>query len=289
MKKFILKTIAMAIISMMLLGACGYSDRVMPEDQNLLNDETTIITVNSLYPYYESIDQMASRTTDIIRVEVLDSRVEMVNTWIPSVNEYYAVGNDIREKYDLCTIHRLRVIEVFQGSSKSGDIVEIMQLGGHLDDTIVMCTENVPLEMGDDLIIFAFNHNYENLPMVLVSPIQGVYRVVPASSMYTPLGLDQSQDYKKNEPSGAEVFESVDESNDMVLTIEDLIRISANQGIGITSEINVPEIDENANIPTTPTPEPPIIDDIGEDRDPGDDADDSAQGAQNDSGEADMN
>jgi len=52
---------------------------------------------------------------------------------------------------------------------------------------------------------------------------------------------------------------------------------------------DVPEIDENTDILTTPTLETPIIDDIGEDRDPGDDADDSAQGDQNDSGEADVN
>jgi hypothetical protein len=60
---------------------------------------------------------------------------------------------DMSEGYDINTVHHLKVIEVFRGQTKLGNIVQITQLGGRIgNQELIVHPPSVELNIGDDLI-----------------------------------------------------------------------------------------------------------------------------------------
>ena len=86
-------------------------------------DVSVITRVSASYPHYDSIDHLSEHATDIVRVEVLDERVQRLNTWL----EAPPAGID---PYEIYTVYRIRVVEAFQGNVSPGDIMEVRQMGG---------------------------------------------------------------------------------------------------------------------------------------------------------------
>ena len=118
---------------------------------------------------YENIDELASRATYIVRVEVLDERVESIDTMIPPAS-----------RYRIFTVNRLRVLDVFKGDTEIGNIMQVRQFGGQLGDEKVIYSGQITLPIGDDLILFLSCRGIDNRPAYLLSPTQSVYRF-PAS------------------------------------------------------------------------------------------------------------
>jgi len=227
MKKNLLLTISV-IVAVAMLTACSSYNSGIAEPNETLEEEISIERVHWTFPSYSSVEELASRSTDVIRVEVLDERVELVNTILPQ-NDYQEIEVVPEVAYEICTIHRLRVLEVFQGSSSVGDIVEVMQPGGQLENTMVFVNDKLHLTVGEDVIIFLVNHD-TGIPMVRANPSQSAYRV---PSYMTLGGLDLSahessilQAYSAGEISYDVVFESVNESNGLTLSIRDLVQIA---------------------------------------------------------------
>ena len=137
------------------------------------HDVETII-MHADYPFYRNARDLAKDATDIVRVEVLDGRAEWLDTGLPP-----------HEQYFLFTVHRLRVIETFQGETQPGDIIEVIQHGARLDDVHHIERGVVHLTTGDDLVLFTrFHHDsphWGGRPGFLLNPTQTVY--------YTPLSL----------------------------------------------------------------------------------------------------
>jgi len=148
------------------------------------------------------VAELASVSTDIVRVEVLDSREEWIITLLPP----FPPDINLSDEYELCTVHRLRVIEVFKGSEESGAIMEVMQLGGLSNRRSFMSDSFVDFAIGDDLILFMESFGYER-PAVLLTPHQSVYRVITSVD-------------------GSLNIENFCESNDFILTMEELKRIA---------------------------------------------------------------
>ena len=165
-------------------------------------DEIETIWVMSSYPHYGSISHLASYATDVVRVEVLDERVDWLNAWLEPPQ-----GID---PYELYTVHRIRVLDVFQGDAAIGDILEVRQIGGEQDDLRVINEDKVPLEVGDDLVLFLRASLIENLPSILLNPNQSAYYFTAEN----------------------EALESVNPENDLVLTMEDLSQILEYDSIG---------------------------------------------------------
>ena len=175
-----------------------------------LNEVINIYT-SAQYPHYLCIYTLTARAHDVVRVEVLDERVELVNILLAPLNY------GITEMYRIHTINRLRVLEVFKGESEAGDIIEIKQYGGKLGYINVVNPDMAPIVVGDDIVVFIGNpgiyFGIYNLPSSLLSPFQAAYR-------FTPL-VENARMRNVNVE-----LESVFEGNNLTLTLEDLAQIS---------------------------------------------------------------
>ncbi|MCL2572133.1 MAG: hypothetical protein FWE11_06985 [Defluviitaleaceae bacterium] len=196
--------------------------------------QTSVITEyvpTGLLRIRTDINQIARGATHIVHAEVLDNRVERINTYMGSG---YVIGfnNEIREVdisryYEIVTIYRLSVLEVFKGDVEVGDILELGQRGGRLGNYELINERKIPIAYGDELIFFMrcfTDEGFGHLPLLLESSSQAVYHI-PAP------GAD-----------GSAVLESFTPDNELILTVSDLERF-------------VEEFGGRGPIPT-PTPAP---------------------------------
>ena len=221
MKKFFL--IVAALLILLALAACASVEQHdeaphdvvrMPswvKDMGLDEDAEVIVQVSADYPYYTSIDSLSARASDIVRVEVLDERVELINTLIPSADELEDVG-DTREAYDVFTVHRIRVLEVFKGNAEIGDILELKQIGGQWENITLICDDKIPFAIGNDLVLFLETYDIEGMPASLLNPFQSAYRFPPSGERIVAMNAN-------------EILESLYPGNRLTLTLEDLINL----------------------------------------------------------------
>jgi len=127
-----------------------------------------IMHVSAIYPTYDDIYQLADRSTTIVHVEVLDERIERLNTWLG------ASPSDI-DPYQIFTVYRLRVIESFYGNTAPGDILEVRQLGGQQDNEWLVNTSQAPISVGSQAIMFLHESYIEGYPHLLLNPYQTIY------------------------------------------------------------------------------------------------------------------
>ena len=120
---------------------------------------------NASWIVYRDAEDLASRATDIVRAEVLDERVE----WFDATGGY-----SYPPWYVLFTVYRVSVLEVFQGNAQPGDIMELAQEGGELDDVIWHSRDWINFGVGDELVFFA-RQNAPHLPGIFLNPWQSVY------------------------------------------------------------------------------------------------------------------
>jgi len=178
MKK-VLKIIALLVglLVLSILVACNReSQSILSGVEEIAYSDEIIIYTSGDYLIYRDIDELVSDATDIIRVEILDSRVEMILTLLPP----FLPGIDLSDEYEICTVHRIRVIDVFKGSQEPGAIMEVMQLGGSLGRYTLVNDSFIDFAIGDELILFMYTFDDE-LPDVLLTPHQAVYRVVSSA------------------------------------------------------------------------------------------------------------
>jgi len=240
MNKFLLSIIPI-VVTALLLSACGDNNQSIAEFQEYQNyetlgkesqdayrDEILVMETRRFFPIYKSVDILASIATDIIRVEIIDERVEQINTWLPSENEHQGFAAMPENPYEICTVFRLKVLEVFRGGKEIGSIAEVMQPGGRMGNIIVSSHDIVRLVIGEDLVIFMIDNNFGR-PMVLLNPSQSVYRV-PLNMRVDDAALDIRENkiihaYGIGELSADLILESYSDSNDLTLTVGDLMRI----------------------------------------------------------------
>ena len=210
MKKFFLMIAAAIVLSLTACGSNNTGHNLHDYEVGIYDDSGEVETmwVMADYPHYESIAHLASYATDVIRVEILDERAEWLNTWLE------APPPEI-DPYNLYTVYRIKVLEVFQGDAAAGDILEVRQLGGQKDGLRVINKDEVPLVVGDDLVLFLRASYIENFPSVLLNPYQSAYRF--------PVANEDIMTIRANE-----TLESVHLENDLTLTVEDLVQILAN-------------------------------------------------------------
>ena len=201
MKKIFLKLVV-AFSLVILLAACESSAQndIITMHQN----DITTTYVSGDYYVYSSVDSIAAEATDIVRVEILDERVESINLALPPQNEYENTGV-YQEAYRISTVNRFRVLEVFKGDLETGDIREVMQVGGELGNENLENLYKVMLNIGDDLVLFLYSFEIENLPLVLLNPSQSAFRFLSSDN---------------------DELESLNSQFDLGLRLEDLVRIS---------------------------------------------------------------
>jgi hypothetical protein len=131
---------------------------------------------------YRDIDELFERATNVVRVEVLDNwRYEMINIVTPLPDpipddmlvlfeEGILSVEMFNPRYSVYTLHQVKVIESFKGDLQAGDIIDVGQRGGELEDGIKVATPSgrYIFSSGEDLILFmrvsaSDGMRYENL------------------------------------------------------------------------------------------------------------------------------
>ena len=220
-----------ALLASLPLTACGRESI----ERSIGRSSTDIVVhyTSADYIAHLNVDELAHRATDIVRVEVLDSRVEMINTMLPPFDE----GEDISAGYEIHTVNRLRVLEVFKGNAEPETVMEVMQLGGQLNNEYLINNSLIQFSYGDDLILFMRTFDVEGLPSILLTPNEAVYRTIPtnqltqnamAANAVTAIESAGSiaEAFHENQWLENEVLESYSPWNPLQLTIGDLMRFS---------------------------------------------------------------
>ena len=219
MRKYIMSFV-MCIAFLLILAACscGSSDEVRQE----------FLPPGSAPPLMPNVDSLASRVTDIVRVEVLDRRVERILSTKPSPYDYIFSR--------ISTIHRMRVLEIFQGDTETGDIIDVMQDGGRLGNAELVCNWLQLFDYGDELVIFiGRSDNPESQCMWFPARGQGVYRIDLSNARDASEFVDGiAAAYNSNPELGSMILESLTPSTlcEIELTVGDLILIRYEAGLG---------------------------------------------------------
>jgi len=231
MSKFLSIKILIAIKSViiLLLTACSTEISEMPSSGSIeipgiatipqeVSNESKITTTTShgfFIPFHD-LALMASSATDVVRVEILDERTEMIGTWETR-------PDDIRDRiYIVNTVNRLKVLEVFYGDSEPGDIIEARQRGGQYGSENHINQNRLNLTIGDDYVLFLLDNCLENTrPPWLINHL-GAYRT-PAQLPYPQaiLGASQARSISNNL-----VLQSVYSNNNLTLTVGDLANMA---------------------------------------------------------------
>jgi len=240
MKKLLFVVVFSALL---FLVACADSnnDRAVNVTNNNCEDDLLYVThadseneILTIYSHsdeiiFESMDEMLSFVEDlgmfrveIVRVEVIDERVELydeasVFQHEDATRQYDSSEWDDFDSYNPYTFHRVRVLEVFQGDVLEGDVLDVMQRGGQIDNVRLVCSSFIELLPGDDLILFLSSPIWmPNSPAGIISSTQATYRFPAVSEGTRSVSFD-------------EVLEPVHQFPDNMaeyafpLTIEDLV------------------------------------------------------------------
>jgi len=116
----------------------------------IVTAEEVEMEIHIEYWPFEDIEDMRSVSSDIVQLEILDERAEWVNIW----ENHDGVIPSERDLYDVYTIHRARVLNVFQGDLAIGEIIEVRQIGGSLDGIILLNPSMVNFSYSDNVVLF---------------------------------------------------------------------------------------------------------------------------------------
>jgi len=215
MKSFLV--VSIVVCSLLFLASCtsaiqddltthdDESISIIYEDEAITNTSyneirTTHVSGDSMEYMY--IDELASRATYILLVEILDERVEWIDHGVPPSS-----------RYEIFTVNRLSVLDVFKGETEIGNIMEVRQRGGQLGNEKVINSNQIVLPIGDDLVLFLFCMGIDNRPAHLLNPTQSVYRFVASNA-------DDRIRSTNHE------LESLTDRNNLTLTFDDLTQFS---------------------------------------------------------------
>jgi len=239
------------------------------------NEDGMYINAPVSYIINLSFDDVASLATDIVRVEVLgEERVELINIWHPGIpreaadtprektptqteitsasqgddpmpdrespafaGDAYAPSAEKRshERYDIFTVYRFRVLEVYRGTTRPGEEIDVMRQGGQLGKfsyvNDLWNRANIAFTAGDELVLFlGFGKGdrsrnpdipswvpnpeealryIQNMPCAFISASRSIYRVVPGGKI-----------------------EGLSPRNDLTLTMAELIQIAKRNRTG---------------------------------------------------------
>ncbi|MCL2843573.1 MAG: hypothetical protein FWE28_08995 [Oscillospiraceae bacterium] len=176
----------------------------------LLNPDA-VPRAHAFWRLYENVDALVTGAGDVVRAEILDQRLD----WI--CMHMGTPPPDVDDPYLLVTVYRIYVLEVFQGETQPGEILEIMQTGAKVGER-QLTIEMAPIAPGDDVVVFLLP--YVDSPegfIGMMNPFQSVYRfpAVSDGSRFILLDMDEILENIAPDESRKEIL--------LTLTIDDLI------------------------------------------------------------------
>jgi len=207
------KLVIFNLLAVFILIACsGANDDLASQD---------VMEMSFDWPIYENFESLSDGATDVVRAEVIFYRVDEL-AWSLADDDYWPNGD--RYQRDIYTIHEIRILEVFQGNLKVGDVIEIGQLGGETAELKVINLDKVFFNIGDDVVLFLLRYD-ENFPAGILNPFQGAYHFSTTI---------ETSDESVLELELENVFE--DSSFDLEITLEDMIELAEINDIELVSD-----------------------------------------------------
>jgi len=200
MKKLI-SSIVLIVCILLFFVACG-GEEVQP---------ITVVHQGRFIPH-DSIERIALVADYVVRVEVLDERVENLDILLPPENEEQdAGGEELEYYYVIFTVYRLKVLDVFQGDVSAGDIMEVRLPGGQYGDEQLIAPAYTYFTMGEELVLF-LHGSLGGLPPFPLNPMQGMYHSPSSAEGAMSRYIEQA-------------LEGVNPYNNLMLTYGDLVHI----------------------------------------------------------------
>ena len=217
MKRKILAAFCILSLCLIALGACAREAEV----------EVDTIFTSLDYISFPAVDNLSAWASHVVIAEILDERVEFVNTFLdhPYIHPYKPF-----------TINTIRILEVFQGGFSAGYIREVSQLGGMVENTNLVNHDKTPLPVGSYLVLFlSDNLTHVSGPLGLLNPSQSAYYLTEVIHDTNDSRGDGQyfgimQAYDENLLGEDMVFESVSDQNPLSLTVGELMRIAEAAG-----------------------------------------------------------
>lgn len=165
------------LIVILLVGSIYFGKSI----QSDTSPKNNIVNYHGDYPSYENQSEMENASDIIISGKILNSSVKTINIKVPS-NSYDPQknpGKDGKNTADdenlVYTVSKVMVGVVYKGQNiKSGDIIEVKQLGGLVNNVLYKEENTNPFNNNKEYVMFL--KEYENgIPYSLINPIQGSY------------------------------------------------------------------------------------------------------------------
>jgi len=190
MKK-IISTMIFVVCVLLFFVACGRNSAQV--------EMQWVTTTHGRYPPYHSIEEITLVADYVVRVEVLDERVEKLDILLPPENELQdAGGEQLEYYYEIFTVYRLKVLGVFQGDINIGDIMDVRLLGGQYGNEQLIAPDYTYFTAGEELVLF-LHASTIGLPPFPLNPFQGMYyspsSVEGAMSRYVGQALEGVNPY----------------------------------------------------------------------------------------------
>ena len=170
------------------------------ETKNIMFD---FVSVNDL-------DDLLFWTTDVIRAKVLDERVDKINTLIPSES---TSPDALQYFYEVFTIYRLKVLEVFKGDTFIDEIIELAISGGQYGNINIITDPHTKLAIGEDLVVFMRVPAIEGNPFFRSTMTQSLYKFAEPISSDITRGMNVE-------------LENIHHHSIFTITVQDLMNIA---------------------------------------------------------------
>ncbi|MCL2047508.1 MAG: hypothetical protein FWG87_02160 [Defluviitaleaceae bacterium] len=191
------------------------------ESEEATEEPTTIFSAD--YRWFDSVSDMSSQATDVIRAKLLDVRTQKIDTRIPPRPD------DPNGAWNY-TVFSLEVIDVFKGNFEVGELVEVKQLQAN-DNTLTF-------DFDADMVLFLESYSdLVGMPASLLNPVQAAYLFefeieTPFESVGESAELEagestELQGFSENNTTSPSL-KSFSEQNNLELTLDDLRKISEN-------------------------------------------------------------
>lgn len=149
------------------------------------------IEYHPAYLDFPTVKDLQAGSTDVVQAVVVDSRSEWIDVSStpsdpndPDLNPQ--LGTDTKQPNSefLYTVYSVKVTDVADGESKAGDMLEVRQLGGTVDDEKATADGAANLSKGNEYIFFLVTmpDGMAELP----NPAQSVFAVTSDGTVTTP-------------------------------------------------------------------------------------------------------
>jgi len=196
---------------LIIVVCCGMVAALMgcvTQEAEVAPNEKPIIRVSADYPHYPSLDALTEKADLIIKGTVMDSRVEEIDILSQKKKKKKSnPGGEITSCKYIYTVYTVDVSDSYKGDVEPGETVEFKQIGGETDTATCIAGETVKFAKNKEYVMFLSTYD-SNVPPSLLNPIQSAYN-------YEEEAVDKGK------------LSSVNEKNDLALTIEDLEEIKS--------------------------------------------------------------